>query len=259
MINTDFSRAINSAQSIISGLYITEPSQIMIEEIAADRGAFVEDDAIRGSVARLLRRGKIAFIKVDSEIRETGRRRFAIAHELGHFELHKNKDQIANCTEKMFLDWYKTRPEEPEANTFAAEILMPSQMFKEYCKDIKPSFDEISNIAEYFKTTITATAIRYVDLGPHPCVLIVSENGIVKWFRNRSDFPYRVIGRGEQINKFSCANDFFTKGIVPSEPEAVSGQSWLEDWRSGMDIVLYEHAFALPRYNTVLSLVWEDY
>lgn len=254
--NRSYYRAISLAQGIIEDLHITDPAQIVIEDIAAERKVYVNEDSIRGSVARLVRRGNTALITVDKDIREFGKKRFAVAHEFGHFELHKSQNQLENCVDKMFLEWYKSRPEEPEANAFAAELLMPTNMFKERCTADSPSFHEIRSLADQFQTTITATATRYVELGPYPCALIVSENGMVRWFRSRPDFPYRIISRGEKISKFSCAHDFFTKGSVPDEPEVVGGQAWLEDWKSGESIPLYEHAFALPYYKTVLSLLW---
>lgn len=256
MNNLSHPTAVTAAQAIITDLHITDPAHIEIEKIAAVRNAFVKEGFIKGSTARLVREGSVAFITIDEGIREDGKKRFAIAHELGHFELHNIKNQIAYCTDEMFLDWYKSLPEEPEANAFAAELLMPVQIFKKYCKGSRPSFDEIRDLAEVFQTTLTATAIRYVDYALHPCVLVVSENKIVKWLHWKADFPYRIIKKGTKIGEYSCAYDFFTKGEVPPKPESVSGDTWLEDCRFGRNLVLYEHAVPLPFYNTVLSLIW---
>ena len=52
------------------------------------------------------------------------RQRFTIAHELGHFCLHKQKPDKKCCTDKS------TRIE-TEANVFAAETLMPKRMIYE--------------------------------------------------------------------------------------------------------------------------------
>jgi len=256
MNERNYPLAVAAAKKIIADLHITDPDHIQIGKIAADRNAFVTEGPIKGSAARLVREDSIALITVDKKIREPGRKRFAIAHELGHFELHKAKDQIANCTDEMFLSWYKSRPEEPEANVFAAEILMPGEIFKKHSNLASPNFDEIRNLAETFRTTITATAIRYIEHTHHPCTLIVSESGIIKWFIHGQNFPYRTIAPGAKVSKYSCANDYFTSQQVPDQPEVVSGDTWLEDVLAGKDIVLYEHAFPLPRYNTVLSLIW---
>ena len=244
------------ANQIISDLHITEPSQINLEEIAMERGALIEEDTIKGSAAHLLSKGSSGIITVNSGIKEPGKKRFAAAHELGHFELHRAQEQLSICTDESFLEWYDKTSIEPEANTFAAELLMPTEIFEKYCQETAPNYDEISLIAEKFRTTLTATSIRYVDVGPHPCVLFASQDGIIKWFHSRSDFPYYVVKRGTKLSKFSCANDYFTEGTVPPKPEEVRGDAWIQDVRAGVNIVLYEHARALPRYNMVLSLLW---
>ena len=244
------------ASRIISELHIIDPSQIDLEAIAADRKAYIREQPINGSAARLVRKGSIGLITVDSNIKEPGKKRFAAAHELGHFELHRAQEQFSICTDESFLEWYSQTPKEPEANTFAAELLMPTEIFKKYCQETAPNYEEISLIAEKFKTTLTATSIRYVDVGPHACVLFASKDGIIKWFHPQPNFPYQVVKPGTKLSKFSCANDFFTDGTVPERPEDVRGDAWLEDFRAGVNIILYEHARALPRYNMVLSLLW---
>ena len=256
MNDSPYPKAIAAASKIIDSLHITTPEHIDIEAIAGDLNAFVKYDSIEGSSARLVRRGSIGLITVSDNIKETGQKRFAIAHELGHYVLHQSQDQLLDCTEKMFLSWYKSRPEEPESNTFAAELLIPSQIFKTYCKELLPSFSEVSDLAARFNTTLTATAIRYVDYTPHPCVLVVSENKKVKWTHWRKDFPYRLIPKGTEIHEESCANDFFKNGQVSMKPEPLCGDIWLADWRLGRNLILYEQAMALPRYNAVLSLIW---
>ena len=258
MSNKNYTIANATASRIIKDLHITAPEQIDIEAIAGDKNAFVKYDSIKGSSARLVKHGSVGIISINKKIREQGQKRFAIAHELGHFILHKSHNQIAECTDEMFLNWYKSRPEEPESNAFASEILMPSQIFKNYCRSPIPSFDEIRNLATDFNTSLTATAIKYIDNTPHPCVLVVSENKKVKWIHWRQDFPYRIIPKGSIICEDSCANDFFNKGQVPLNPEPLSGDVWLEDWYDGRQIILYEHAIALSYYNVVLSLIWAE-
>ena len=76
------------ATAIIKELRIREPSEIFIRDIAMVRGAFVRDSIMEGSEARPIRRGHKGIITVNGGIREDGRKRFAVAHELGHFELH---------------------------------------------------------------------------------------------------------------------------------------------------------------------------
>src|SRR5205807_9359977 len=62
-------------------------------------------------------------------IPELGRRRFVIAHELGHLLLGHGSDILKLCDEGDLLEWAKgQRPYENEANEFAAELLMPEDL-----------------------------------------------------------------------------------------------------------------------------------
>jgi Zn-dependent peptidase ImmA (M78 family) len=99
----------------------------------------------------------------------TTRQRFTVAHELGHFFLHKeqikkygtlDRGPLCDITDK------KERSEkvimEKEANNFAAAILMPSRQFMEYFVVQKGNINEIAN---YFKVSLDATKIRAAKLG----------------------------------------------------------------------------------------------
>ncbi len=250
--------AFAAANKIIKEFSLTHPDHIEIDSIAAELNVFIKEDEIKGSIARLVRRGKSAIITINSNIQELGQKRFAIAHELGHFLLHKKINQLLNCSEEMLLSWYHKRAEEPESNAFASELLMPDQIFRNYCKDCIPSFEEISNIADIFNTSLTSTTLKYIDYADHPCVLIVSKDGVVKWFYSNKEFPYRIISPGSKISKNSCAYDFFHEGLTYSEPETVIGSAWMENMQSGKNILLKEQIKALPKYSLVMSLIWPD-
>lgn len=57
------------------------------------------------------------------------RQRFTIAHEIGHYYLNHKNTGVLMRDEKSSLG---TRKEEIEANAFAAELLMPEQLFSKY-------------------------------------------------------------------------------------------------------------------------------
>src|SRR5438094_8067246 len=85
------------AISLLRELGITQPSEISVDDIAWMRRALVRDEDIKGAEARLVTFGDRAIISVSTGIIETGRRRFAIAHEIGHLELHRQITSLARC------------------------------------------------------------------------------------------------------------------------------------------------------------------
>lgn len=249
-------QAAARAREIIESWNITDPSQIDVYAIAADCGAYVIERPMNGCEGRLLRRGNRGVITVRSDIREDGKKRFVAAHDLGHFKLHTKADQLEICTDQSLLYWYKhIRKEEPEANAFAVELLLPAHLFQPRCKDMAPSMELVKDLAETFQTTLTATTLRYVELSPYSCALVVSENGKIRWYRKNKDFLYRV-KYGCPLHHHTHAADFFAGKPLSDKPHEVLAETWLEDDRVPSQETLMEHSVALPSYNTVLSLLW---
>lgn len=88
------------------------------------------------------------------------RQRFTIAHELGHFVLHKDR----NVTSKdvIFFRDENTNAEEQEANNLASELLMPEKKIREY---IKEGYNTISLLADKFCLSTPAVRYRLYRLG----------------------------------------------------------------------------------------------
>ena len=254
----NYTIAVAAADKLIHDFALTKPDHIKLDLIASDRNVFIKEGDVKGSSARLVCQGDYGLITIDNKIKEEGQKRFAIVHELGHFLLHKKLNHLHQCDANMMLNWYKKRKEEPESNAFASALLMPGQMFSQYCKGSSPSFKKISELAHIFNTSFTSTALKHVDCVSFPCVLIVIEDKKVKWFHSNENFHYRIISPGEAISKNSCAIDFYENGTIATDPEPVIGSAWLENWRSGKEILLNEQMRAFPNYGFVLSLLWPN-
>lgn len=80
-------------------------------------------------------------------------RAFTLAHELGHFILHKNSDQF-----RIDLFDYVTEqePKESEANYFAASLLMPEEELNKLL-NLTTNLDKI---AKYFGVSAPAVETR---------------------------------------------------------------------------------------------------
>ena len=88
------------------------------------------------------------------------RQRFTIAHELGHFVLHKDKSITSK--DIIFFRDENTNIEEQEANNFASELLMPERKIREY---IKEGYNTISLLADKFCLSTPAVRYRLYKLG----------------------------------------------------------------------------------------------
>ncbi len=241
------------AKEIIKSLRILNPSEIHIRDIAMERGAFVRERTLETSEGRLIRRGRLGIITVNKEIPERGRKRFAIAHELGHFELH-HESQLIICTEQDMFLWNESKSQEIEANDFAANILMPEDIFSDHIGSESPSIDVVAKLADEFRTTLTATALRYVQLSSVPCAVVVSKDNFVRWYKKSNSFEFHV-KVGEKLSPNTYAFDFFDGIELPLKSEKVPASAWIAG-NIDEEADIMEHSVALNRYNVVLSLLW---
>lgn len=244
------------AEDLISRLEISDVRDIDVEAIAMTQDALVIDGGLSGAEARLSRSPKLSFIRVNHAIREPGRRRFAIAHELGHLLLQESS-QLALCAEKDFTSFYTNSPDELEANAFAAALLMPAPMFEPLCLSARPSLKYVSENAELFQVTLTAACQRYIQFCPHRCCVVVSKDGRIKYHRKTNDFGYFLTPR-EDLRPATYAADFFKGEALPKGMQEVEATAWLEGERIDSSKTIKEDSIAMPSYRSVLTLLWID-
>lgn len=244
------------ADQLISELRITDPTEIDIEAIAMINGALVIDGGLTGAEARLTRSSKLSFIRINTEIRESGRRRFAIAHELGHLLLQE-ASQFALCTEKDLVPFYTNSPDELEASAFAAALLMPAKIFEPLCRNANPSLKYVAELGQQFQVTLTAAATRYIQFCPHRCCLVASTNGKIRYHRKTDDFGYFIVPR-EALDPATYAADSFKGERLPAGMRDVKATAWLEGKRIDSSKTILEESIPMPSYGSVLTLLWID-
>lgn len=111
------------------------------------------------------------YIKKSKEILVTTddiyeRQIFTVAHELGHYFLHNEKDQETfNRNQFTEIDSADSKPE-AESNWFAAALLMPEEIIKKYFKEsVKISqSSKINDLSKIFGVSHTAAYFRLKNL-----------------------------------------------------------------------------------------------
>ncbi len=246
-------RAEGTAYRITQDYCLDTAAPVPVEDIAMDRGVLCLEAKLTGCLARLVRQGKRGIIRTDSKIREEGRKRFAIAHELGHWFLHEAESQFFVCTAEQMRD-YKGSPMEVEANLFASELLMPTALFRPLARDAEPRLEHIKTLAGTFNTSLTATGMKFVDLNKHECIVVLSTNGAVAWSKQQgSRFGLRI-EKGMRLHATSLASHVATSA-GEAGPELVNPEAWITQNASGRQIEVSEQSWALEAYNSVLTLL----
>lgn len=130
------------------------------------------------------------------------RRRFTIAHELGHFLLpfHGENAQCAKADMSVVKGKEARQQREAEANRFAASLLMPKSLFGRDVGLIRsPEVSQIVTLAERYKVGKEAAARRYTEFCNQPCAIVFSRNGTVRYAPRKQDFPFIEIAKGQPL------------------------------------------------------------
>ena len=172
-----WTRIHREARELLARFKIQAPP-VPVQRLARGCGARIvlvpgNDNNIDGF---LFRNGSEVVIGVNRD-RASVRRRFTIAHELGHMRLHEQgpvhvdrgfRFQLRSGVSSKGTDW-----EEMEANRFAAEILMPIDFLRHDLE--RQEFDladdnKFKALARRYGVSTQALAIRLNGLGYSPTV-----------------------------------------------------------------------------------------
>ncbi len=195
-------------------------------------------------------------VAVNAGIREQSRKRFTIAHEIGHFVIPHHR-LLGNICEQRAIESFSTRLRRPEleANEFAAEFLLPSAVLRRTFNLREFSLAQISTVANEFDTSLTATTRSFLNLTDLPCALVWSVSGNARWFARSAAFRF-FLPLEELPGPASFAAKLFSGAAVPSNFAAVQPDAWLNRPDAETVETLLEHSVFLPNYDAVLTLLW---
>jgi len=234
-----------------------------LDLIAFARGAVVRRRSLHGAEARLTVLGTRSVITISDSISNPQRQRFSVGHELGHLEMHRFRRKVFFCVAEDISDWQGQRVEaslEKEANEFAAALLMPERFFVPSCDDTDPCWETVEKLAEEFDTSLTATALRYVQFCETPCAVVFVQNCRVRWFRGSTSFRESgaFIDVRARLDPATMTSRYLGGGSVRMQPHRVNASTWLQNWRPGQGSSVMEQYRPYPAADAVLSLIWFD-
>jgi hypothetical protein len=232
--------------------------------IARSRDIVVEpkSDTAEGVSGMLLRHGDTFGILYATHIPSEGFQRFSVSHELGHFFLdgHINHVLPRDGTHVSRAGFITADPFELEADHFAAGLLMPRIPFKQEIDRHDPGLSAILAVAEFCRTSRTATAIRYAETTDDAVAVIVSTGQVIdycflseamkslpelKWLKKGSPLPSGTV----------------TTALAADARRVLSGDRASDeidvmDWLGGKkSAVVTEEVLGLGRYGKVLTIL----
>lgn len=191
-------------------------------------------------------------ILYNNGISSKGRINFTLAHEFGHYLIHRLAfPNGMRCSQQDFVRWDSEYKQiEQEANTFAAYLLMP---FDDYRRQINAStvvtFDMLSHCAERYEVSLVAATLRWLAYTEQRAVLVVSRDGFILWARSSkpaytSGIYFKTSDRTIPVPDLSVAanpNSFADARVGVNHPAGI----WCPEPCQEMSIVSESYDFTL--------------
>jgi len=182
-----------------------------------------------------------------------GRRRFTVAHEFGHYLLHRKKYPDGIHSSEADVDGRTKIEVEREANEFASWLLMPLDDFrKQISPKDKPDFDAIGKCAERYEVSLVAAVLRWLRYTDRRSVFVTSVDGYIKWaWSSEAAFKSRIFIRTSRAPVELPAGS--AVGQEQFTPEARGGI----DHASGVwfNEPVKELSFRSEKYDTAYTLL----
>lgn len=188
----------------------------------------------------------------NNRIRSIGRINFTLAHELGHYLLHRLAYPDGfQCGEQDVVRWDSEYGQlKHQANVFAANLLMPLDDFR---RQIGPSaaieLDALLGCAERYRVSFIAATLRWLSYTDKRAVLVVSRDGYILWARSstpalRSGAFFRTSGPPIEIPSTSLV--MRTAGLVDGRGNAEHAPGvWFREPSREITVLAEQYDFAL--------------
>jgi hypothetical protein len=119
--------------------------------------AHIQGGDIGDMEGMLLKREKAWYLLYNDQVQSSGRINFTIAHELGHYLLHRKEADAFQCSTQDLLNWDSTaRQREADADKFAAKLLMPLDDYRKQVESVKVDIDLFGACAGRYGVSLIA-------------------------------------------------------------------------------------------------------
>ncbi len=209
------------------------------------------------------------YILVKSTSRED-RRRFTIAHELGHFlnPYHVAPEGGLWCTKQDLRasgQWDNSRLGiEAQANEFAAHLLMPPTHLKTISTLWgSPEIQNILNLQHLCNVSKEAASIRYVGMHGDSCAVVFTHETKVRYIVYGGGFPRISIEKGHSVGRKTLTRNYTGPIGSISDQEESDSHQWLlpkdaNRWNLWEEVLLQTDSYRLTLLLAEASNLDED-
>ena len=238
-------------KQLLEELGIASPEDIDIEAICQYCQATVVYEPLQGCEARIVGNRDRAIITVN-QTSPRPRQRFSAAHELGHWMHDRGQIGVACDQDALVVEWSSQSPE-TRANRYASNILLPRDVFVPLADKKQLTLATVQELAREFQTSLTATALRLVEYGSYPGMLICFSAKGRKWFVRGLDVPNHL-WPVEIPGEYTLAHKLLQEARIENQSLDTDADEWFTHRDSG-NYTIHEESICITK-DHVLSLLW---
>lgn len=233
-------RAEEAAESLLARMAV---DRLPVDpfRIAAALGVLVIEEAVEDCDGALVVEGDAAGILINSAVEPEGRRRFTLAHEVGHLILHEDRFRY-RVDRLRDIENQATDDMDQEASYFAAALMMPLSLISPQYTRAEPSLELADELADQCGVSTQAAARRLVTASDHPCLLIVLDEGRVVWADRSSSWTGAFVDAGRTPPPGSAAASVLQGAPGDEDEVALLMSEWSTGSAPGDDREAYEEA-----------------
>lgn len=199
-------------------------------------------------------------IVYNSAVRSEGRKRFTIAHEFGHYILHRHDQDQFECGGDDIETGDRSKLDiESEADKFASTLLMPLDDFRKQVDGQPVSFDLLGHCAERYGVSLTAAALRWTEIADKRAVLVASRDDHLLWaksnqaaFKSGAFFATRKQTIEVPQDALAHTNNLLDAGIQSRKARA---QTWFPREPASMQLTEMTRVAGQYEYSLTLLLM----
>lgn len=185
-----------------------------------------------------------------------GRQRFTLAHEFGHYMLHRDLQNEFYCNPEELRSDAVYRQVEKEANQFASTLLMPLDDFRKQVQGQIISFDLFGHCADRYGVSLTAAILKWLDIASERAILVASRDDFLLWakssrlaYQSRAVFATRKKTIEVPANSIAHSNNRLSAHQIA----VIRANAWFPEEPD--NVPLTEISLASDQYDMTLTLL----
>jgi Zn-dependent peptidase ImmA (M78 family) len=195
------------------------------------------------------------------------RKRFTIAHELGHFLIPSHipsPDGKFLCSQQdMFRlsagEQVKRHHMEVEANLFASRLLIPAKQFRvDVAASKDPDIQQVALLARRYNVSKEALGRAYAEFREEPTAVLITKDGkLLRSYVSATRFPFLSVRNGDPIPRQSLLCRRRHELGIASDLDETDAGVWIDMERGKRAPTLYEQVLPQQQGFAMILLTIE--